>query len=231
VKLPSLEVKTELIELSEFDLTDQKLTKFEELLKTEGITRGLIGPKEADRIRQRHILNCLPITKLIPVSPKLKVADLGSGAGLPGLVVGITRPDLDLTLIEPLQRRAQFLLEAVNELNLKTKVIAKNSKLVSEKFDVIMARAVAPLGKLLLLAKPLLRENGRLLALVGQGIFDQVSELFQQSDSDQKRNAQNFNLTLYKIKLEGETGEIDKTEELAPILILEAVLKRGDQPK
>ena len=231
MKLPSLEVKTELIELSEFELTDQKLTKFEELLKTEGITRGLIGPKEADRIRQRHILNCLPITKLIPVGSKLKVADLGSGAGLPGLVVGITRPDLDLTLIEPLQRRAQFLLEAVNELNLKTKVIAKNSKLVSEKFDVIMARAVAPLGKLLLLTKPLLRENGRLLALVGQGIFDQVSELFQQSDSDQKRNVQNFNLTLYKIKLEGETGEIDKTEELAPILILEAVLKRGDQPK
>ena len=152
MKLPSLEVKTELIKLSEFDLTDQKLTKFEELLKTEGITRGLIGPKEADRIRQRHILNCLPITKLIPVGSKLKVADLGSGAGLPGLVVGITRPDLDLTLIEPLQRRAQFLLEAVNELNLKIKVIAKNSKLVSEKFDVIMARAVAPLGKLILLS-------------------------------------------------------------------------------
>lgn len=228
MKLPSLEVKTELIELSEFELTDQKLTKFEELLKTEGITRGLIGPKEADRIRQRHILNCLPITKLIPVGSKLKVADLGSGAGLPGLVVGITRPDLDLTLIEPLQRRAQFLLEAVNELNLKTKIIAKNSKLVSEKFDVIMARAVAPLGKLLLLTKPLLRENGRLLALVGQGIFDQVSELFQQSDSDQKRNAQNFNLSLHKLQLIGQMGE---TEEVAPILILEAVLKRGDQPK
>ena len=156
------------------------------------------------------------------------MADLGSGAGLPGLVVGITRPDLDLTLIEPLQRRAQFLLEAVNELNLKTKVVAKNSKLVSEKFDVIMARAVAPLGKLLLLAKPLLRENGRLLALVGQGIFDQVSELFQQSDSDQKRNAQNFNLSLHKLQLIGQMGE---TKELAPILILEAVLKRGDQPK
>lgn len=218
MKPPSLEVKNHLIEISEFDLVDPKLLKFASFLKTEGITRGLIGPKEAGRIWERHIFNCLPLVKLIPKDGKTKVADLGSGAGLPGLVVAIAKPELDLTLIEPLQRRVQFLVEAIDELGLKIKVIPKNSKLVTEKFDLILARAVAPLGKLLVLARPLLKSNGEILVLVGEGIFDQISELVQTPELDPAKSAQSFNLTLHKIQL------INHSTEIPQVMVLEAKL-------
>ena len=109
MKPPSLEQKTRKISLTQLAVDDPKLVQFESFLKTEGITRGLLGPKEADRIRERHILNCLPLSTFFEPESKLKVADLGSGAGLPGVVVAIANPTLDLTLIEPLARRAQFL--------------------------------------------------------------------------------------------------------------------------
>ena len=210
VKPPSLEQKTRKISLTQLAVDDPKLVQFESLLKTEGITRGLLGPKEADRIRERHILNCLPLSTFFEPESKLKVADLGSGAGLPGVVVAIANPTLDLTLIEPLARRAQFLSEVISALGLDIKIEAKNSKLVTKKFDVVMARAVAPIDKLLELARPLLNPNGRVLALVGQNIHSQFS-------ASSSNIFGKFDLTLHQLEL----GE-------ASVLVIEAKLKRGD---
>ena len=210
MKPPSLEQKTRKITLTQLAVDDSKLVQFESFLKTEGITRGLLGPKEADRIRERHILNCLPLSTFFEPGSKLKVADLGSGAGLPGVVIAIANPTLDLTLIEPLARRAQFLSEVISALELDIKIEAKNSKLVTKKFDVVMARAVAPIDKLLELARPLLNPNGRVLALVGQNIHSQFS-------ASSSSIFGKFNLTLHQLELEE-----------ASVLVIEAKLKRGD---
>ena len=83
-----------------FQANQDKTDRYAEILKTWGIERGLVGPKEGDRIWERHIANCLPVTTLIPEG--VKVVDIGSGAGFPGVVIALARPDLQLTLIEPL---------------------------------------------------------------------------------------------------------------------------------
>jgi 16S rRNA (guanine527-N7)-methyltransferase len=88
---------------------------YAKFLETAGIERGLIGPREADRIWERHILNCLPVTTLF--TEDATVFDIGSGAGLPGIVIALARPDLKVTLIEPLERRVEFLQEAVEGLD------------------------------------------------------------------------------------------------------------------
>ena len=94
-----------------FQGSSDQIQAYADLLAGPGIERGLIGPKEGDRIWQRHIANCIPITTLIPNG--VRVADIGSGAGLPGIVIALARPDLKLTLIEPLSRRVDFLNEVI----------------------------------------------------------------------------------------------------------------------
>jgi len=93
---------------------DKRIRAYAEFLKTQGIERGLIGPREADRIWERHIFNCLPVTTLF--TEGATVFDIGSGAGLPGIVIALARPDLTVVLIEPLERRVEFLQEAVKTL-------------------------------------------------------------------------------------------------------------------
>ena len=146
---------------------------YAEFLKSAGIERGLIGPREADRIWERHILNCLPVTTLM--SQGATVLDIGSGAGLPGIVIALARPDLKVTLLEPLQRRVNFLEEAVAGLGIEV----RRSKAESEKgqYDYVTARAVAPLSKLWAISKHLIKPGGSLLAMKGEAAASEAAEI------------------------------------------------------
>jgi 16S rRNA (guanine527-N7)-methyltransferase len=151
------------------------------MLASDGVRRGLIGPREADRLWQRHLLNCAVLTDPVPVGAR--VVDVGSGAGLPGLAMAIRRPDLHLDLVEPMQRRVEFLIEAVAalELGATVRVIrgrADDASVVDQVggADWVVARAVAPLDRLVRWCLPLLSASGRLLALKGSGVGDEVRE-------------------------------------------------------
>ena len=151
-----------------------RINRYVDLLATWGIERGLIGPREAPRLWDRHILNCVVVTPRLP--PNATVADVGSGAGLPGLVWAIARPDLSVTLIEPLLRRTTFLTEVIDDLSLaNARVVRARAGEVSGTFDVVTARAVADLGKLGRWCLPLVRPGGLFLALKGESAPDEVA--------------------------------------------------------
>jgi len=159
-----------------------KLEAFVGWLAGAGIERGLLGPREVEKLWDRHVANCAAVAELIPENSS--VYDVGSGAGLPGIVLAIVRPDLKVSLIEPLLRRATFLSEVVADLDLAEQVQvvrgrAEEVKLVPA--DVVTARAVAPLAKLLEWTLPLTRKNGLVLAMKGstaeQEILDAKSKL------------------------------------------------------
>jgi len=140
--------------------------RFAELLCTTGVEWGLIGPREPERIWTRHLLSSAALAALVPAG--CDVVDLGSGAGLPGIPLAIARPDLSVTLVEPMQRRVRFLEEVVRQLALAVTVRrARAQDLPLASCEVIVARAVAPLPQLLELTLPLLRPGGRLLAVKG----------------------------------------------------------------
>ena len=143
--------------------------RYAALLADAGVERGLIGPREADRLWERHLLNCAVMGEAVP--SQATVVDIGSGAGLPGLVLAIARPDLSITLLEPLLRRTTFLSECVEELELANVTVrrARAEEVAGEyAADVVTARAVAPLERLAGWALPLLRPGGELLALKGE---------------------------------------------------------------
>lgn len=153
--------------------------RYAAILAGAGIERGLIGPRELDRLWDRHLLNCAVIAELFEAGER--VADIGSGAGLPGIPLALARPDLHVTLIEPLLRRADFLDEAVSELGLAVEVVRGRAedKAVLERvgeFDAVTSRAVASLDKLARWSMPLLREGGRMLAMKGERAEDEVIE-------------------------------------------------------
>ncbi|MFL6159558.1 MAG: 16S rRNA (guanine(527)-N(7))-methyltransferase RsmG [Marmoricola sp.] len=152
-----------------------KAEAFAELLATDGIVRGLIGPREVPRLWDRHLLNCAVVTDAVPDG--LSVADIGSGAGLPGLVMAIRRPDLEITLIEPLLRRTTFLTEAVQALELENvQVTRARAEEVhgSALFDVVTSRAVAPLDRLSRWSLPLVRSGGSFLAMKGSSAEQEI---------------------------------------------------------
>ncbi|MFB9234632.1 16S rRNA (guanine(527)-N(7))-methyltransferase RsmG [Plantactinospora siamensis] len=152
---------------------------YAELLATDGVLRGLIGPREAPRIWDRHLLNCAAVADLIPADQL--VVDVGSGAGLPGLVLAIARPDLRVVLVEPLARRTSFLSEAVVALDLADSVEVVRARAeeyaagAARPADVVTARAVAPLDRLAGWCLPLLAPGGRLLALKGASAAEEVA--------------------------------------------------------
>jgi 16S rRNA (guanine527-N7)-methyltransferase len=149
--------------------------RYVELLATAGVERGVIGPREAPRLWDRHILNSLALAQEVPDGASL--ADLGSGAGLPGVVLAIGRPDLSVTLVEPLQRRTTFLDEVVEDLGLeRVRVLRGRAESLHgrETFDVVTARALAPLGRLLGWAMPLVAAGGELLAMKGSSAADEI---------------------------------------------------------
>jgi 16S rRNA (guanine527-N7)-methyltransferase len=138
------------------------------LLAGPGVERGLLGPREAPRLWERHLLNCAGLTELL--EPGQQVLDAGSGAGLPGIVLGLRRDDIEVVLVEPLQQRATFLSEVVEALGLPHVSVrrARLEDLAGKTLvDVVVARAVAPLDRLAMWTLPLLRAGGRLLALKG----------------------------------------------------------------
>lgn len=153
------------------------LEQYAALLATEGVTRGLIGPREVPRLWDRHLVNCGLLAFLVPVDAR--VADVGSGAGLPGLVLAIVRPDLRVTLVEPMARRVTFLQEARERLGLETvDVVRERAEQWSDppRFEVVTSRAVAALPKLLTWSMPLLSETGVLLAMKGSSAAAEIAE-------------------------------------------------------
>ena len=153
--------------------------RYAELLATDGVVRGLIGPREAPRIWERHLLNCATMTELIHSGAS--VIDVGSGAGLPGIVLAVARPDLSMVLVEPLARRTAFLAEVVTELGLDgaVTVVRGRAEEVRDEVgpaDVVTARAVAPLDRLAGWCLPLTAPGGRLLALKGASASDEIAE-------------------------------------------------------
>lgn len=159
--------------LAYFGENQGKIQAFANLLKTTGIEHGLIGPKEGDRIWERHIANCIPITTIIPNGVRL--ADIGSGAGLPGVVIALARPDLKVTLIEPLQRRVDFLNQVIAEIELPIKVVRGRAEAVKMQFEVVTARAVAPLEKLIQISWHMIPRGGCLLAIKGESATEELA--------------------------------------------------------
>ncbi len=157
---------------------------YAELLATDGVVRGLIGPRETPRLWERHLLNCAVVAERIPEGAS--VIDVGSGAGLPGLVLAIARPDLTVTLVEPLARRTAFLIEAVQRLGVTRDVRVFRGRAEEAaagsrdreplSADIVTARAVAPLDRLASWCLPLVAPGGRLVALKGASAADEITE-------------------------------------------------------
>lgn len=146
-------------------------------LATSGIERGLIGPREVPRLWERHVLNCAVVQELIEQGAT--VADVGSGAGLPGLCLAIARPDLSLTLIEPLERRVIWLTEVVEDLGLENVDIMRSRAEQAVGYveaDYVTARAVSALVGLLDITLPILRGTGQLLALKGRTAAEEITK-------------------------------------------------------
>ncbi|TQS24931.1 16S rRNA (guanine(527)-N(7))-methyltransferase RsmG [Microbispora sp. KK1-11] len=157
---------------------------FAELLAGPGVVRGLLGPREVPRIWDRHLLNCAVLEEAVP--PDSTLVDIGSGAGLPGLVLAIVRPDVTVTLLEPLLRRTVFLSECVETLKLdNVEVLRGRAEELARKrlFDVATARAVAPLDRLLSWSMPLLHEGGELLAMKGERAQEELDAARPQLES------------------------------------------------
>ncbi|HZJ04296.1 MAG TPA: 16S rRNA (guanine(527)-N(7))-methyltransferase RsmG [Nocardioidaceae bacterium] len=149
--------------------------RFARLLSDQGVLRGLIGPREVPRLWERHLMNCALLGRAIP--ERQDVADIGSGAGLPGLVLALSRPDLEVTLVEPLERRTSFLIEAVAALELSNvEVIRGRAEELHglREFSVVTSRAVAPLDRLLRWSMPLVRPGGALVAMKGATVHDEI---------------------------------------------------------
>jgi 16S rRNA (guanine527-N7)-methyltransferase len=153
--------------------------RYAEILAGAGVERGLLGPREVDRLWDRHILNSVAIGELL--DPEERIADIGSGAGLPGIPLALARPDLRLTLIEPLLRRSDFLLEVVDDLDLEITIVRGRAEEQSVRqqageMDTVVSRAVASLDKLTKWSLPLLRPDGRMVAIKGERAEDEIRE-------------------------------------------------------
>ena len=168
-----------------FPEREAQIRAYAQFLLTAGIERGLIGPREGERIWERHIFNCLPVTQLLPQGASL--FDIGSGAGLPGIVIALARPDLQVTLIEPLERRVEFLKEATEGLGVE--VIRGRAQDVKKSADYVTARAVAPLEKLKKMSWHMVKTGGALLAMKGESAATEMEGV--------------KNATLHEITLEG----------------------------
>lgn len=154
-------------------------TAYAEILATTGVERGLLGPREVDRVWDRHLLNSAAVAELLEDGER--VVDIGSGAGLPGIPLAIARPDLEVVLVEPLLRRSEFLKEVVAQLGLAIEVVRGRAEEpgVRKRFgdrDVAVSRAVAALDKLTKWSMPLLRPGGRMIAIKGERAPDEVQE-------------------------------------------------------
>jgi 16S rRNA (guanine527-N7)-methyltransferase len=151
--------------------------RYVQMLAGPGVIRGLLGPREVPRLWTRHVLNCAAVADLVPRPSTL--IDLGSGAGLPGIVLALLLPDVQVTLLERMERRSLFLDECVQELGLRNaQVYRATAEEVAGKLtaDVVTARAVAPLDRLAGLAAGLVRPGGLILAVKGAAAEEEVAQ-------------------------------------------------------
>jgi 16S rRNA (guanine527-N7)-methyltransferase len=151
-----------------------KARAFAEKLANDSDDLGLLGPRELDKLWSRHILNSAVVAET--VQPGDHVADVGSGAGLPGIPMAIAMPEAHFVLIEPMERRSNWMLEVIEELGLTNAEVrrARAEEVTDLKFDIVTARAVAALDKLLRLCVPLLKPGGSLVALKGSKAADEI---------------------------------------------------------
>lgn len=151
------------------------VSRFHARLRDEGEVRGLIGPREVDRLWERHILNSAAVVPFL--AGARSVADIGSGAGLPGIVIAIVRPDATVHLIEPMERRTAWLEEIVEDLGLENVEIKRGR---AEEYDgafevdAVTSRAVAALSKLARISLPLVRSGGELVVLKGRNVEREI---------------------------------------------------------
>ncbi len=157
----------------------ERLNRFVALLAEQGVERGLIGPREIERIWDRHVLNSAVVGELVPEGAH--VVDVGSGGGFPGVPLALARPDISITLLESMARRVQWLEEVLDELSLENADVLRGraeDKAVRAELgavDVVTARAVAPLGRLAQWCLPLLRTGGLLLAVKGASVAEEIA--------------------------------------------------------
>lgn len=151
------------------------ISRYVDILASRGLEWGLIGPRELDRLWERHILNSAALADLLPDGAS--VADVGSGAGLPGIPLTILRPDLRVDLLEPLLRRSTFLSQAVDELEIddRVSVVRTRAEDHRQRYDVVVCRALAPLPRLIEWCDPLRAQDGMILALKGRSAEDEVA--------------------------------------------------------
>lgn len=161
---------------STYPQAHEALRRYVDILSQRGLSWGLMGPREGERLWSRHIANSLALDSVIPTGVSL--ADVGSGAGLPGIPLALVRTDLRVTLIEPLLRRTTFLELAVEELGLTDRVSVLRSRAedVDEQFDMVTCRAVAPLARLLAWTMPLFTPDGTLVALKGDSAQQEIED-------------------------------------------------------
>ena len=135
----------------------------------------MLGPREADKVWDRHILNCAALSELIAINSS--VADVGSGAGLPGIPLALLRPDLRVTLLEPLLRRSTFLAQTLEELGIadRIQVVRSRAEDHHQSYDVVVARALAPLDRLIGWCNPLRANQAVILALKGESAAHEVA--------------------------------------------------------
>ena len=176
---------------------------FAQLLAVEGETRGLLGPREYDRLWERHILNSAAVVQFLPPG---SIADVGSGAGLPGLVVAAMEPERHVLLVEPMERRVTWLRDAVGALELpNVEVVRGRAEEVGIEVDVVTARAVAAIDKLVKWCSPLLAERGTMVLLKGRSAGEEL---------DRAKYA------LRKAKLTGEVLEATTLPTLEPTTVV-----------
>jgi len=160
-------------------------------LASDGVTRGLIGPREVPRLWERHVLNSAAVAEAVPEGAR--VVDVGSGAGLPGIPLALARPDLRMTLVEPMARRVEFLEEVAGELGAAWRVVrgrAEERSVVTAvgPVDVVTARAVAALPRLVGWCRGLLRPGAQLVALVGARALEELPTMLPELEAAGMRN-------------------------------------------
>ncbi len=176
-----------------FDAALPLAQRYADLLATEGVLRGLIGPREVSRLWERHVLNSAAVAEAVPDGAR--VVDVGSGAGLPGIPLGLARPDVTLTLVEPMARRVEFLDQAVAALGAadRWRIVrgrAEERSVVSAvgPVDVVTARAVAPLPRLVGWCRGLMRPGTQLVALVGSRALEELPAMLPELEAAGMRN-------------------------------------------